>query len=142
MIRQDFNYMLVSLTRQIRTLVKSKTKDSPLTFEQIRALSNIARFEGISQVELADILEAKTMATSKLIDALENFSLVKRKKAIHDRRSYNLYLTEEGKVEVKKILAISKLVFKIITKDIDDSELYAFHNTMEKIQKNIQTLNQ
>lgn len=136
----DFNYILVSLTRQLRNFVKQKTVDSPLTFEQIRALSYILRFEGLSQKELAELLENKTMATSKLIDSLESSAFVDRVKNINDKRSYKLYLTESGKKEAEKILELSHSVFQIITKDIDEDEIASFYNTMKKIQQNLQQL--
>ena len=137
MIRNDFNFLLFSLTRQIRSLVKQKTKTSPLTFEQIRALSYISRFEGLSQKELAELLESKTMATSKLIDALESISMVKRERDQVDRRAFKLYLTEKGTNGMKAILQLSEEVYQQITNGIDEQEINAFQHTIEKIQKNL-----
>ena len=134
----DFNYILVSLTRQMRSFVKQKTINSPLTFEQIRAIAHISRFEGLSQKELAELLESKPMATSKLIDALEVLDFVKRVKDTNDRRSYKIYLTDSGKIEAEQVLKLSSSVFQMITKDIDKDEIASFYNTMKKIQLNLQ----
>ena len=134
----DFNYILVSLTRQMKNFVKQKTIDSPLTFEQIRAIGYIARFEGLSQKQLAELLESKTMTTSKIIDALESLAIVTRVKDSNDRRSYKLYLTDSGKMEAEKIQALSADVFQTITKDIPKKEIEGFYETMKKIQENLQ----
>ncbi|RUR14880.1 MarR family winged helix-turn-helix transcriptional regulator [Legionella septentrionalis] len=133
----NFNYMLVNLTRQLRALVKSQTKDSPLTFEQIRAISHIARFEGISQVELANLLEAKAMAASTIVNALEKTSLVIRKRDKSDRRTYRLHLTAAGKKVADELQGLSKQIFKLMTKNISEAELHVFYSTMEKMQENI-----
>lgn len=129
--------MLVNLTRQLRALVKSQTKDSPLTFEQIRAISHIARFEGISQVELANLLEAKAMAASTIVNALEKTSLVIRKRDKSDRRTYRLHLTVAGKKVADELQGLSKQIFKLMTKNISEAELHVFYSTMEKMQENI-----
>lgn len=129
--------MLVNLTRQLRALVKSQTKDSPLTFEQIRAISHIARFEGISQVELANLLEAKAMAASTIVNALEKTSLVIRKRDKSDGRTYRLHLTAAGKKVADELQGLSKQIFKLMTKNISEAELHVFYSTLEKMQENI-----
>lgn len=140
-IRKDFNYLLVSLSRLMRTVVKREMSHSVLTFEQTRALSYISRFEGITQTALAELLEAKVMATSKAIQMLQSLKLVERKRDQGDRRSYQLYLTEQGKDEVKKIFMFSQKIYQRVTHNIPEEELTAFYHTMIKIQKNLQSVN-
>ena len=132
-----FNYLLVSLSRQIRSMVKTEMNDTELTFEQIRAISYIDRFKGCSQKQLADLLEMKPMSTTKIVSFLDGKGYVERKVDPSDKRAFKLYLTPTGKAQTKDIKKISKRVFSLISKGLSDAEIEGFYNLMKKIEDNI-----
>lgn len=136
---KDFNYLLFSLTRQVRTLVKTRIKNSPLTFEQLRALAHVSREEGITQTELSVLLEAKTMATSRIINALDQMNLLTREKASGDRRSYKLYLSSLGKQTMLDIQALSEEIYGVMCMGISDKDMQTCYDVLAKIKKNIST---
>lgn len=67
-----------------------------LTTAQFDALSHLSRSPGLSQQALAERLLVTKGNICGLIDRLEIAGLVERQDVPHDRRSYQLYLTDAG----------------------------------------------
>lgn len=67
-----------------------------LTTAQFDILSHLSRTPGLSQQALAERLLVTKGNICGLIDRLEVAGLVERRDVPHDRRSYQLYLTEAG----------------------------------------------
>src|SRR5439155_24387866 len=57
-----------------------------------RALRRIERFEGLTQVALADDLELAPIAVGRVLDRLEKSGFVERRPDPKDRRCWRLYL--------------------------------------------------
>jgi DNA-binding MarR family transcriptional regulator len=76
---------------------------SDLKVSQYSVLMGIARNPGIRQGVLADILKIKWSNMTKLVRTLEDRDLVGRRIPKHDRRSVELYVTEEGHRLIDKL---------------------------------------
>jgi MarR family transcriptional regulator, organic hydroperoxide resistance regulator len=82
-----------------------------LSIPQFDLLSSLSEQEGVSQQELAERLYVTKGNVSGLIDRLEASGLVERRAPPQDRRSYALYLTDQGRRLVRDGLALqSRLV--------------------------------
>ena len=139
-MKKNFNFLLVSLSRKIRAYFKSETANHPITFEQLRILGYILRFEGINQSDLADLLETKKISISKGVDALVALDLLKRIKSERDKRHYHLFLTPDGQVVANNLKILSDSFFEKITLHINNKDLDVFFNVLEQIHKNIDDL--
>lgn len=136
MINKDFNFILVTIARNLRTLTKNKI-NSVLTFEQIRAISYISRYKGTSQKHLASVLESKQMAVSRTLESLEKLNLIYRTKNTEDKRARQLYLTTHGEYISNQIQFMSNDIYQIITKGIKKEDLNLFYDIMNKIKSNL-----
>ena len=65
---------------------------SGLTRVQWRALRRIERFEGMTQVALAEDLELAPIAVGRVLDRLEKARFIERRPDPADRRCWRLYL--------------------------------------------------
>ncbi len=64
---------------------------------QGRLLSMLGRMDGASQKDLAEALGLRPASVSELIDKLEQAELVSRRPNEGDKRSFNVFLTEQGR---------------------------------------------
>lgn len=70
---------------------------------QFGVLSTIDKHPGISQIEISRLLDLDKASIVALIYRLENLQWIEKRQAAEDRRRHQLYLTNEGKKELKTI---------------------------------------
>jgi len=68
-----------------------------MTSEQWALLCRLWEREGRSQKELAECSFKDTANITRMIDVLEGRGIVYREKDKHDRRTYRIFLTDEGR---------------------------------------------
>lgn len=77
-------------------IMTRRLKDIGLSIAQFDLLSTLTESEGLSQRDLAERLYVTKGNVSGLVDRLVEAGLVDRRAIQGDRRSYALYLTQEG----------------------------------------------
>src|SRR4051812_5806529 len=88
-LMRTYNKMHRDLTDQL--------KCSHMTPARFDVLAQLSVAPGISQRELSDRLLVTKGNTCKLLDKMAAQGLVERRADAEDRRSYRLYLTQEGR---------------------------------------------
>ncbi len=78
-----------------------------LNSSQCRILGYLARYEGINQAGLADLLEIKPMTLVRHLDLMEADGWVERRPDPGDRRARRLMLTEKARPLIARILDLS-----------------------------------
>ena len=78
-----------------------------LTRAQCKVLGYLARYEGINQAGLADLLEIKPMTLVRQIDRMEEDGWIERRPDPGDRRAHRLVLTEKARPILARILDLS-----------------------------------
>ncbi|API61113.1 MarR family transcriptional regulator [Tardibacter chloracetimidivorans] len=91
------------VARQFRQIFDQRVRALGVTRPQWRALLNIARREGITQSELADLLEVERISLCRMVDRLSDVSLVERRADPHDRRVWRLHLTPKARAIVAQL---------------------------------------
>lgn len=92
------------LTDIIRLMRREYTKsDLCMTPMQARALVYVSRYEGVKQVQLAEMLDIQPITLARLIDQLAEDRLIERRPDPKDRRAYGLYLMKKSTPLLEKI---------------------------------------
>ncbi|GGN18267.1 MULTISPECIES: MarR family winged helix-turn-helix transcriptional regulator [Marinomonas] len=92
------------LTDIIRLMRREYSKsDLCMTPMQARALVYVSRYEGVKQVQLAEMLDIQPITLARLIDQLAEDRLIERRPDPKDRRAYGLYLMEKSTPLLEKI---------------------------------------
>jgi MarR family transcriptional regulator, transcriptional regulator for hemolysin len=81
-----------------------------LNRSQCRILGYLARYEGINQAGLADLLEIKPMTLVRHIDRMEADGWIERRPDPGDRRARRLVLTEKARPILARILDLSSAI--------------------------------
>ncbi|WP_156503162.1 MarR family winged helix-turn-helix transcriptional regulator, partial [Tistrella mobilis] len=85
-LRSDVTNELATASRKMRTGFDALVRTRGLTLARARALMLLARHPGISQTELAGLLEIENPTVVRLLDGLEKQGLIRRTPAETDRR--------------------------------------------------------
>src|SRR5690349_22247249 len=77
----------------MRTLADRRARAHGMTRAQWMILFRLRRHDGLTQRELAEILEVEPITVGRLVDRLEARGLVERRADPADRRCWRLHLT-------------------------------------------------
>jgi len=93
---QDPNHDLFSLlhdvARMVRVEADRRARLQGMTRAQWALLLRLARNPGLSQKEVADLLEVEPISVARLVDRLEANGLIERRPDASDRRLWRLHL--------------------------------------------------
>lgn len=101
-LRETLLYRLFAAKKKLVQAVKQDFKEVSITDENYITLCFIHENPGISQVALAELNQKDRNVIVRTIDKLEKTNLVRRVRDERDRRSFLLYVTEDGEDIVSK----------------------------------------
>jgi len=94
--RHDLLFLLHDVARLLRTEADCRAREHGMTRAQWGILLWLDRQPGLSQKELADVLEVEPITVARLVDRLEARGMVERRADPADRRIWRLHLRPES----------------------------------------------
>lgn len=92
----QFGWLTADTARLFRTVFARRVRDLGLTRAQWLALTRVNRRPGVSQSELAEMMEIEKAPAGRIVDRLQQKGWVERRAEPNDRRVNRIYLTEQG----------------------------------------------
>jgi DNA-binding MarR family transcriptional regulator len=89
-------YAITDVARLMRTVFERRVRDRGLTRAQWLVIARVHRRPGLSQSEVADLLEIEKATAGRLIDRMERKGWIERRAEPRDRRINRLHLTRQG----------------------------------------------
>ena len=96
-LKKQLITQLIESSRLLRNYVDHRAKSRGTTRAQWIVLFRLREQEGLSQVDLADVLELQPISLVRLLDRLVEHGLVERRSDPRDRRANRLFLTAAGR---------------------------------------------
>lgn len=96
-LKRQFVAQLVESSRLLRNYIDQRAKGRGTTRAQWIVLFRLRQQEGLSQVDLAEVLELQPISLVRLLDRLVDQGLLERRPDPRDRRANRLFLTEAGR---------------------------------------------
>ena len=90
-------YTMTDVARLLRTVFERRVRSLGLTRAQWVVIARIHRHPGLSQTEIADLLEIEKATAGRLIDRMEAKGWLERRADPNDRRINRLHLTDESR---------------------------------------------
>ncbi|KQH84279.1 MarR family transcriptional regulator [Vibrio furnissii] len=137
MTAPSIGYLLWDVMRLVRKQYQEESGANCLTIAQAKALSQIARYQGIKQVELAELLEIKPMSLVRVIDSLVEEGLVERRPDPKDRRAHQIHLLPDAEAQLVKIKAVSNRIWDEALQGLTPEAREQFISTLEHIHSNL-----
>ncbi len=137
--RVVFSFLVHDVSRMRRTFFDQALKPVGITRAQWWALGNICRHaeEGMTQTELANILETGKVSVGGLIDRLEEAGLIYRKSGGTDRRVKRIFITAKGYEILDQIALVGDELDRHVFADISEAELAAASDVLARVKQNI-----
>lgn len=118
----DIEFLVCDLALLWRRVFNAKTKDLDISAIERRMIINVERNPGITQVELANLIEIEPQNIVKSLDKLIERNWLEKQNDNNDRRIKRLYLTNACKPTIKKIQAIGNSIRPLIMEPMTAKE--------------------
>lgn len=123
----------LELIRLFSSLYIKKTRKGELTsVQQVDALFRIALSGGITPLELSREMGASKTIVSRLVEQLAQKNMIVRKYDREDRRSYSLWITEEGSAELDGMYRYYLEPVYELERKMDEESLKQFFQLMKR----------
>lgn len=128
---------LVESSRILRNYIDHRAKERGTTRAQWVVLFRLRSQEGLSQVDLAEVLELQPISLVRLLDRLVEQGLLERRHDPRDRRANQLFLTEAGRRLVDDLDSLRDAIAADVLHDIPDEAVLTSLKTLQDIKDRI-----
>src|SRR3569833_2952027 len=128
---------LVESSRILRNYIDQRAKERGTTRAQWVVLFRLRTQEGLSQVDLAEVLELQPISLVRLLDRLVEQGLLERRHDPRDRRANRLFLTEAGRRLADDLDSLRDAIAADVLHDIPDEAITTSLKTLRDIKDRI-----
>nr|WP_298120938.1 MarR family transcriptional regulator [uncultured Pseudoxanthomonas sp.] len=138
--KSTIGYLIADLSRLFGRVFDRRAAHLGLTRVQWRALKRIHQSEGITQSELADLLDMEPIAVGRVIDRLQKAGFVERRSDPDDRRVWRLHLLPQSDAVMHDIEAVATSVREDCLAGVDPDELVTAMKVLGQVRENLSLL--
>jgi len=138
-LKKQLITQLVESSRFLRNHIDHRAKGRGTTRAQWIVLFRLRDQEGLSQVDLADVLELQPISLVRLLDRLVEHGLVERKHDPRDRRANRLFLTPAGRQLADDLDSLRDSIAIDVLQDVPDAAIETSLKTLRDIKERIKT---
>jgi DNA-binding MarR family transcriptional regulator len=107
-----------------------------VTRAQWKVLFRLERQPGLRQIELADMLDVEPITLTRILDRLEEATLVERRADPADRRAWRLYVTAQAQPLIEKLKAVGADLAADAFAGIDPKDIEIARQVLAKVRGN------
>jgi MarR family transcriptional regulator for hemolysin len=137
-LKRQLIAQLVESSRLLRNFIDHRAKSRGTTRAQWIVLFRLRQQEGLSQVDLADVLELQPISLVRLLDRLVEHGLLERRHDPKDRRANRLFLTASGRQLVDDLDALRDAIATDVIRDLPtetvETTLHALRDIKDRIK--------
>ena len=137
---RHIGFLISDVARLMRTAFDRRVRRLGLTRSQWLVINRLHRHPGVTQSELAEMLEVEKATAGRMVDRMENKGWVARRPDASDRRVNRLHLTEEADL-------IQLQLAQIADRTVDDAlallsayEREQFSEWMRRVKRQLQAM--
>jgi MarR family transcriptional regulator for hemolysin len=139
-LKRQLVAQLVESSRLLRNYIEHRAKGRGTTRAQWIVLFRLRQQEGLSQVDLADVLELQPISLVRLLDRLVEHGLLERRHDPRDRRTNRLFLTASGRQLVDDLDSLRDSIATDVLQDIPAAAIQNSLETLRDIKERIKGL--
>jgi len=126
----------------LRNYIDHRAKGRGSTRAQWIVLFRLREQEGLSQVDLADVLELQPISLVRLLDRLVEHGLLERRHDPRDRRANRLFLTASGRRLVDDLDGLRDSIAADVLQDVPSASIQTSLETLRDIKERIKGLSE
>src|ERR1700759_630553 len=139
-LKRQFVAQLVESSRLLRNYIDHRAKGRGTTRAQWIVLFRLREQEGLSQVDLADVLELQPISLVRLLDRLVEHGLVERQHDPRDRRANKLFLTTAGRQLANDLDSLRDPIAETVLERVPSGSIQTSLETLRTIKERIKGL--
>lgn len=139
-LKRQFIAQLVESSRLLRNYIDSRAKSRGTTRAQWIVLFRLRQQEGLSQVDLAEVLELQPISLVRLLDRLVEHGLLERRPDPKDRRANRLFLTTAGRRLVDDLDSLRDAIASDVLRDIPKEAIQTSLDALVEVKERIKGL--
>jgi len=136
-LSRNFGFLLNDVARLLRTAYDRRIRELGLTRAQWWVLTHLFRSDGITQTELAELLEIEKPTLGRLLDRLETKGWVRRTHDARDRRIWRVKLTKEVEPALRTMRSIAAELRRDALAGLSAAERERFVDSLLAIKSNL-----
>ncbi len=133
----SLGFLMHDVSRLMRRNFNRRAQEMGLTITQGRVIIHLERNEGLSQVELASVLEVQPITLTRLIDRMEDSQWVERRPHPSDRRAVQLFLTDKIQPMLADIKAMLRQTLEETISGIAEGRQHQFLETLGQMKQTL-----
>src|SRR5262249_376194 len=139
-LKRQLVAQLVETSRLLRNFIDHRAKTRGNTSAQWIVLFRLRQQEGLSQVDLADVLELQPISLVRLLDRLVEHGLLERRHDPKDRRANRLFLTARGKQLVDELDSLRDAIATDVLQDLSSDDIQTSLGALRTIKDRIKAV--
>jgi MarR family transcriptional regulator for hemolysin len=136
-LKRQLIAQLVESSRLLRNYIDNRAKSRGTTRAQWIVLFRLRQQEGLSQVDLAEVLELQPISLVRLLDRLVEHGLLERRPDPRDRRANKLFLTPGGRQLVDDLDSLHDSIATDVLRDVPADAIETSLKTLVDIKERI-----
>jgi DNA-binding MarR family transcriptional regulator len=136
-MNENFAVLCTSVARLFRKHFADEAKEFNGTGAQWRALAIVGGRPGLSQGELAEILEVEPITTCRMIDRMEQAGLIERRRDPADRRAWHLFVTEAAEPVQSQMQQVGERLVARGLSGLSGAEVTTLCQLLERVRENL-----
>jgi MarR family transcriptional regulator for hemolysin len=136
-LKRQLVAQLVESSRLLRNYIDHRAKARGTTRAQWIVLFRLRQQEGLSQVDLADVLELQPISLVRLLDRLVEHGLLERRPDPRDRRANRLFLTGAGRQLVDDLDSLRDAIATDVLQTIPTAAIQTSLETLRDVKDRI-----
>ena len=133
----DIGFLLSDAARLLRRSFDERARAMGVTRPQWRVLALLKRFDGSTQVTVADMLDVEPITLGRMVDRLQDAGLVERRADPADRRSWRLHLTPDGEQKIEALRPTALALFDDALAGLDAAQRLELEAMLNIIRANL-----
>lgn len=133
----DLGFLLGDAARLLRRSFDERARAVGVTRPQWRVLALLKRFDGCTQVTMADMLDVEPITLGRMIDRLQESGLVERRADPKDRRAWRLHLTALGESRIAALRPTALALFEDALAGLDGAQRTQLESMLDTIRANL-----
>ncbi|MEZ5652463.1 MAG: MarR family transcriptional regulator [Burkholderiaceae bacterium] len=134
---RNFGLIVHDVARLLRTNFDRRVRELGLTRSQWWVLTHLYHRDGLSQTELAELMEIEKPSLGRLLDRLEAKNWIKRGGDPNDRRVNRVYLTLDVKPMVRQMRGHASAVRRQALAGLGEQQCEQLIDTLSRIKENL-----
>jgi MarR family transcriptional regulator, transcriptional regulator for hemolysin len=134
---QRLGFLMHDVSRLRRVAFDDFMKPTGVTRSQWWVLAYLSRHDGMTQTDLAGVLELGKAALGGLVDRLEAAEFLERRSDTTDRRVKRIYLTRKGTQMVKTMRQLSHEMSERILEGLGVDQRHELSDMLTLVKRNL-----